>query len=98
MTYSDKSLVCSDCGATFTFSAAEQEFYATKGLKNEPKRCQSCRKSKKNEQRGGGNSYSSGPRRMFPAVCAQCGKETEVPFEPREGRPVLCRDCYKPTR
>jgi CxxC-x17-CxxC domain-containing protein len=31
---------------------------------------------------------------MFPAVCASCGKETAVPFEPKEGRPVYCRDCY----
>ena len=28
------------------------------------------------------------------ATCSQCGKETEVPFEPREGRPVYCSDCY----
>jgi CxxC-x17-CxxC domain-containing protein len=31
---------------------------------------------------------------MFPVVCAACGKQTEVPFEPRGGRPVYCRDCY----
>jgi CxxC-x17-CxxC domain-containing protein len=31
---------------------------------------------------------------MFPAVCASCGKETEVPFEPKQDRPVYCRDCY----
>jgi CxxC-x17-CxxC domain-containing protein len=95
MTFKDKSLTCSDCGATFTFTADEQEFYANKGYKNEPKRCQPCRQSRKSERRGSGNSYNSGAsRRMFPAVCAQCGKETEVPFEPREGRPVYCRDCY----
>jgi CxxC-x17-CxxC domain-containing protein len=35
---------------------------------------------------------------MFPAVCAQCGKETEVPFEPREGRPVYCSPCFQKTR
>ena len=44
-------------------------------------------------------SRSNGARRNgqgsgFPAVCAQCGKETFVPFEPRSGRPVYCRDCY----
>lgn len=32
-------------------------------------------------------------RQMFPAVCSRCGKETEVPFEPRPGQPVYCRDC-----
>jgi CxxC-x17-CxxC domain-containing protein len=32
---------------------------------------------------------------MFPATCSQCGQDTEMPFEPREDRPVYCRDCYK---
>jgi CxxC-x17-CxxC domain-containing protein len=31
---------------------------------------------------------------MYPATCAACGKETQVPFEPKEDRPVYCRDCY----
>ena len=35
-----------------------------------------------------------GPREMHKAVCADCGKETEVPFKPTEGRPVYCRECY----
>ncbi len=89
MGFEDKEIQCADCGATFTFSAGEQEFFASKGYTNEPKRCPQCRQAKKAE-RGG---YRSS-RRMFPAVCAQCGKETGVPFEPREGRPVYCSDCY----
>ena len=32
---------------------------------------------------------------MYPAVCAQCGKDTEVPFQPRGDRPVYCSDCYR---
>jgi CxxC-x17-CxxC domain-containing protein len=95
MIYQDKSLVCSDCGATFTFDAGEQEFFATKGYTNEPKRCTTCRASRKESQ---GNSTGYGfnrtARQMFPVVCAQCGKNTEVPFEPTNGRPVYCRDCY----
>jgi CxxC-x17-CxxC domain-containing protein len=35
-----------------------------------------------------------GPREMFDAICAQCGAEARVPFEPVAGRPVYCRDCY----
>jgi len=31
---------------------------------------------------------------MFPVTCAACGAETTVPFKPREGRPVYCKDCY----
>jgi len=35
-------------------------------------------------------------RPMFDAVCSKCGKNCQVPFKPTEGRPVYCRDCYKP--
>ena len=96
MGFSDKSLQCSDCGATFTFTVAEQEFYAARGYTNDPKRCPSCREARKSE-RDGGSGFR--PRRqMFPAVCAQCGKETQVPFEPRGDRPVYCSDCYTKLR
>jgi CxxC-x17-CxxC domain-containing protein len=90
MGFQDKSLQCADCGAEFTFTAKEQEFYASKGFTNEPKRCLSCRQSRKAERRGN----AGGTRQMFPAICAQCGKETEVPFEPRQDRPVYCSECY----
>ena len=36
-----------------------------------------------------------GNRTMLKATCADCGNECEVPFEPKEGRPVYCRDCYR---
>ncbi len=35
-----------------------------------------------------------GPREMHKAVCADCKKECEVPFKPREDRPVYCKDCF----
>ena len=99
MGFVDKSIQCSDCGTTFTFSAEEQELFASKGYTNEPKRCPSCRQARKmtRDGYGGYNSYTS-RRQMFPAVCAECGKETEVPFEPREGRPVYCSECYSKIR
>jgi len=34
-------------------------------------------------------------REMHKAVCADCGKECEVPFKPIEGKSVYCRDCYR---
>ena len=46
----------------------------------------------------GGGGYSSGPRQMYPAVCSNCGKETEVPFEPRTDKPVYCRECFQERR
>ena len=95
MSFQDKSLQCAECGATFTFTVAEQEFFASKGYTNEPKRCPTCREARKAERYGSSGGYGSKPRRqMFPATCATCGKQTEVPFEPREGRPVYCSDCY----
>jgi len=99
MSFQDKTIQCSDCGTDFSFTAGEQEFYQARGYTNEPKRCPSCRQVRKTERNGngnGGNGY--GPRQMFPATCADCGKQTEVPFEPTDGRPVYCSDCYRKVR
>ncbi|MBE9513607.1 MAG: zinc-ribbon domain containing protein [Dehalococcoidia bacterium] len=96
MGFADKNLQCAECGATFTFTAEEQEFYASKGYTNEPKRCPACREARR-AQRDSFGGYRT-RRQMYPAVCAQCGKECEVPFEPREGRPVYCSDCYSKVR
>ena len=93
MSFTDKQLECNDCGRPFTFSADEQEFFANKGFTNEPKRCPECRAAKKQE-RGGGRGGYGGSRQMYPAVCAQCGTDTQVPFEPRGDRPVYCSQCY----
>ncbi|XUX00853.1 MAG: zinc-ribbon domain containing protein [Dehalogenimonas sp.] len=90
----DKTIQCADCGSDFTFSASEQEFFASKGFTNEPKRCPTCRQARKQTRGGSFGSNSGGARQMFPAVCAACGKETQVPFEPRNGRPVYCSDCF----
>lgn len=99
MNFADKTLTCSDCGATFTFSTADQEFHASRGYTNEPKRCPSCRDSRKSQRQGFSISGGPRPRReMFTVVCAECGNTTQVPFEPRDGRPVYCSDCYNKTR
>jgi len=97
MSFQDKTIQCADCGTEFTFSAEEQELFQTRGYTNEPKRCPSCRQARKSERYARGNSYGL-PRQMFPAICAECGKNTEVPFEPTNGRPVYCSDCYSKVR
>ena len=92
MSFQDRSLECADCGITFYFTADEQEFHASKGFTNDPQRCPSCRQARKAER---GGSYGSGPpREMHPVVCAECGKDTEVPFKPTGDRPVYCSDCF----
>ncbi len=91
MSYQDKVLTCRDCGQQFTFTAGEQEFYASKGLQNEPGRCPDCRAIRRGS-RGGAASGAS--RQMFDVVCSSCGKATQVPFQPTSGRPVYCSDCF----
>jgi CxxC-x17-CxxC domain-containing protein len=98
MEYVDKTLTCLDCGISFTFSASEQEFFASKGFTNEPGRCPDCRAARKQQRGGGSGGGGYRQRQMHPAVCASCGKDCEVPFEPRNGRPVYCSDCYSTTR
>jgi CxxC-x17-CxxC domain-containing protein len=98
MSFQEKSIQCIDCSATFTFTAGEQEFYAARGYTNEPKRCPSCRQAKKAQRNGNGYGSYAGSREMFDATCAECGKETQVPFEPRGDKPVYCSDCYRKTR
>lgn len=44
---------------------------------------------------GGGGGYSNGPRQLYAATCSECGRETEVPFNPTPGKPVYCRDCFQ---
>ncbi len=96
MAFVDKTLVCKDCGAEFVFTAGEQEFYAEKGFQNEPTRCRDCRTSRKRARNDSG--MGGGARQMYDAVCADCGAPTQVPFKPREERPVYCRDCFEAHR
>lgn len=72
--------------------------------------CRQARKQQRNNDGDsfGGGSYSSGgyggggsyggdrpQRTLYPATCSECGKETEVPFNPSPGKPVYCRECFQ---
>jgi CxxC-x17-CxxC domain-containing protein len=82
--FQNKVLVCKECGETFDFTPGEQEFYATKGFENEPRRCKNCRNSRKMRS----------DREMYTTVCSACGNEARVPFKPSNDKPVLCSKCY----
>ena len=84
--YEDKTLICKDCGKEFIFTAGEQEFYAEKGFVNEPLRCKECRAARKAAAREA--------REMHDAICATCGSACQVPFRPKEDRPVYCSECF----
>jgi len=113
VSYVDKTLNCRECGQPFTFTGGEQEFYASHGLMNEPSRCPECRSARRASQSGGGYGGGGGyrstggggggggygrEREMFTALCSNCGKEAQVPFQPRSDRPVYCSDCFQQVR
>ena len=95
--YRDRILTCRDCGNEFTFTAGEQEFFASKGLTNPPGRCPSCRAARRGQQSNGGGARTSRGE-QYDAICATCGRPTTVPFMPREDRPVYCSDCFQSQR
>lgn len=94
MAFEDKVLVCADCGAEFTFSAADQEFHAARGYQD-PKRCPPCRQARRADR---GYGRSRGERIMYDAVCSACGAPCQVPFEPRLDKPVYCDECFSKQR
>ena len=88
MGFEDKTKVCIDCSVDFVFTAGEQEFFADKGLTNEPKRCGPCRREKKKRRQDGEKLPD------VEVICDDCDTKTTVPFKPTEGKPVYCRDCF----
>ena len=42
--------------------------------------------------------FDRGSREMHKSICADCGKECEVPFRPTGDRPVYCRECFNKRR
>lgn len=94
----DVTLQCRDCGRDFVFSAGEQDFYASRGFTNSPTRCPECRAAHKAAGGGGGSRMHGGeraPRQMYTATCSSCGGEAQVPFQPRDDKPVYCNACFQ---
>ncbi len=98
MDFRDKLIHCSICGSAFIFSAEKQEFCKVWGLPAESKQCSSCRKTVKSKQGISSGNFGTTNRRLYQAICSDCGKTTNLPFEPRSGRKVYCGDCYRKVR
>ena len=106
MTYVDRTITCVDCGSEFTHSADDQQYYAEKGFSSDPKRCVSCRASRRAardgdysvQDYGGPRGYEQrgvSNREYFAVLCSECGNQAQVPFKPRMDRPVYCSDCFR---
>lgn len=97
--YEDRTITCADCGQEFTFTASEQAFYAEKGFTDAPKRCKTCRQSRKAQRNtgssygddsyGGGGGYSSGGGGGYGGG----GGGYDRP--PRQLYDATCADCGK---
>jgi CxxC-x17-CxxC domain-containing protein len=93
----DKTLTCSDCNQSFTFTASEQDFYAERGF-TEPRRCPTCRAARK-AQRGdsAGGGYSSGGGGGYGARSGGGGGGYGAPRGPREMFSATCSACGQET-
>jgi CxxC-x17-CxxC domain-containing protein len=102
MEFVDRLLICADCGGEFIFTAGEQLFFLDKQFKNDPKRCKPCKSRRSAQQQGasptGGPAAAGISRTETRTECSECGISTTVPFKPTQGRPVLCRQCFKNKR
>ncbi len=106
MELKDISLICHDCKQPYTFTVEEQEAFQAKGHTHPPKRCPACRAARaarkpaqpKEKEVLFSITTPQTNRQRYTVTCTECGKETQVPFEPRAGRPVYCSDCYHKVR
>jgi CxxC-x17-CxxC domain-containing protein len=85
----DVEIPCVQCREIFIFSEKEQETFYQRNMAS-PQRCSKCRSKK-------AVKASDAPTR-FEIVCDHCGKHDRVPFQPKTGRSVLCRDCFQASR
>jgi len=95
--YNDKNLTCADCGQEFVFTSSEQDFYAQRGF-TEPRRCPSCRASRKaaRNAEGGGSSYGSyGAGGGYSAGGSSYSSGGYRERGPREMFEATCSNCGK---
>ena len=97
---------CGDCGKQCQVPFEPKQ--------DKPVYCNECFPKHKPESRGGsgggrfgGRGGSRGgdrggfnrrPREMHKATCGDCGNECEVPFEPKQDKPVYCTECFQKHR
>lgn len=93
MIYEDRCLNCRKCGAPFSWSAGEQEYYAEKGL-HQPKFCPSCREERRERNKGRiwGARVALTDTETRQVLCAKCQAPASLTISERLGR-ATCPRC-----
>lgn len=89
-------LSCRECGRALVFTSGEAAFYASRGF-DRPRRRPPCRAARKAGQTSSSaaDAVEANRRRdIFRAICASCGQDAVVPFEPEPGHQVWCSRCF----
>ena len=89
----DVEIPCVQCKEIFVFSEKEQQIFYQRNMMS-PQRCGNCRAKGKNKSKKQKTSREG----RFEIVCDHCSKKDTVPFRPKVGRSVLCKDCFQATR
>lgn len=75
---SGKPIFCSDCFSNREGGSESRSFER--------------RDSGRDSRRDSGRDFNE--KRMFPAVCDECGDSCEVPFKPSSDKPIYCSHCF----
>ncbi len=85
----DLELPCVQCKEIFLFTEKEQTLFYQRNSP-QPQRCQKCRSKKAAMREGAPTRYE--------IVCDNCGRHDQVPFQPKVGRQVLCKECFQASK
>ena len=85
----DIEIPCVQCKENFVFTEKEQQTFYQRNMMS-PQRCGKCRSKK--------SAAGENAPRKFEIVCDHCGKHDQVPFQPKVGRSVLCKDCHQASK
>jgi len=98
------SAICADCGRECEVPfrpSGDKPVYCSDCFKNQGggDRDRGDRGGRDRDRGGFGGGRDRdrggfGEKRMYKAVCAECGQECEVPFKPNGEKPVYCNNCF----
>ena len=92
MAFQDKTIVCKECGMSSSSPQVSRNSMRKRVLKTNQAAVKLAVMHVRRMNEGG---FRRQNRQLYDAVCADCGAATQVPFKPRNDRPVYCSECYQ---